>query len=216
MRQRQRVTIWSGCPLHAASTRATPHPIVHSTRADPCALVPSQSLSLQSCAVNLMSRISEAEAGICSILLLLRYLHKRHHHHHQENKRHHHHHQDDDDDVFYLFLQKQKRSGSGAARTSCFFILLVLGPLNSLLWYVPSVPKCRDTPPPSRRLRPTIPPRDDPSTQRTPHATQRNDSSATKGPESSVRSSLSLTSRFSHISSAASQWSLSRTLVDTR
>ena len=77
MRQRQRVTIWSGCPLHAASTRATPHPIVHSTRADPCALVPSQSLSLQSCAVNLMSRISEAEAGICSILLFLRCLQKR-------------------------------------------------------------------------------------------------------------------------------------------
>ena len=188
MRQRQRVTIWSGCPLHAASTRATPHPIVHSTRADPCALVPSQSLSLQSCAVNLMSRISEAEAGICSILLLLRYL------------------QDDDDDVFYLFLQKQKRSGSGAARTSCFFILLVLGPLNSLLWYVPYVPKCGDTPPPSRRLRPTIPPRDDPSTQRTPHATQRNDSrsSATKGPESSVRSSLSSTSRTCNVLDIAS------------
>jgi hypothetical protein len=31
------------------------------------------------------------------------------------------------------------RSGPGAARTILFFISLVLGPLNSLVWYVPSL-----------------------------------------------------------------------------
>ena len=31
------------------------------------------------------------------------------------------------------------RSGPGAARTILLFIPLVLGPLNSLVWYVPSL-----------------------------------------------------------------------------